>query len=75
MPGSRQPLDTRPVCELAYRRTPVVNVAPPNLPGSAPDALEEAVLLGQPVQAVVALAHGADEAAHGVGLVLACVGY
>ena len=43
---------------------------PKHLSGSAPDALEEAVLLCQPVQAVVALAHGADEAAEGVDLVV-----
>ena len=46
---------------------------PNHLPGSAPDALEEAVLLCEPVEAVVALAHGADEAAEGVDLVLAGV--
>jgi hypothetical protein len=46
---------------------------PNHLPGRAPDALEEAILLCEPVEAVVALAHGADEAAQGVGLVLAGV--
>lgn len=40
----------------------------------APDVLEEAVALGQAVEGVVALAHGADEAAEGVGLVLALDG-
>lgn len=44
-----------------------------SLPGSAPDRLEEAVLLCEPVQAVVRLAHGANEAAEGVDLVLAGV--
>jgi hypothetical protein len=39
----------------------------------APDTLEEAVLLGEPVDGVVALAHGADEAAEGVDLVVAGV--
>jgi hypothetical protein len=39
----------------------------------APDALKEAVLLGKPVNGVVALAHGADEAAKGVCLVIAGV--
>ena len=43
---------------------------PNPLPRPAPDALEEAVLLCEPVEAVVALAHGADEAAHGVDLVV-----
>jgi hypothetical protein len=46
---------------------------PIRLSGSAPDALEEAILLCEPVQAVVALAHGADEAAEGVHLVVASV--
>ena len=44
-----------------------------HLPGRAPNRLEEAVLLCEPVEAVVALAHGADEAAEGVHLVLAGV--
>lgn len=51
--------------ELPHQRNPS------HLPGSAPDTLEEAILLGQAVEAVVALAHGANEAAQGVGLVLA----
>ena len=38
-----------------------------------PDVLEEAVPLGEAVHAVVALAHGADEAAKSVDLVLASV--
>jgi hypothetical protein len=46
---------------------------PKHLPRRAPDVLEEAVLLCEPVQAVVALAHGADETADGVGLGLAGV--
>ena len=46
---------------------------PNALPGSAPDALEEAILLCEPVQAVVALAHGAYEAAEGIDLVVAGV--
>ena len=44
--------------------------SPKYLPGRAPDALEEAVLLCEPVQAVVRLAHGAYEAAEGVDLVV-----
>ena len=43
------------------------------LPRRAPDALEEAVSLGKPVHGVVRLAHGAHEAAEGIGLVLAGV--
>lgn len=43
------------------------------LPGAAPDTLEEAILLCEPVEAIVALAHGADEAAQGVNLVVASV--
>lgn len=46
---------------------------PRHLPRRAPDALEETILLCEPVEAVVALAHGADEAAKGVDLVLAGV--
>lgn len=42
-----------------------------NLSLSAPDALDEAVTLGQSVQGVIGLAHGADEAAEGVDVVLA----
>lgn len=45
-----------------------------NLPLGAPDALEEAVPLGEPVQRIVALAHGADEAGQGVDDVLALDG-
>jgi hypothetical protein len=37
---------------------------------AAPDALEETVALGQAVDGVVALAHGTDEAAEGVDVVL-----
>lgn len=43
------------------------------LPAGAPDTLQETVALCEPVQGVVALAHGADEAAEGIGLVLAGV--
>lgn len=43
------------------------------LPRRAPDALEEAVPLGEPVHRVVRLAHGAHEAAEGICLVLARV--
>lgn len=50
-----------------------ISINPNPLPGSAPDRLEEAVLLCEPVEAVVALAHGADEAAEGVDLVVAGV--
>lgn len=43
------------------------------LSAGAPDVLEVAVTLGEAVDAVVGLAHGADEAAEGVGLGLAGV--
>jgi hypothetical protein len=43
------------------------------LPGRAPDALDEAILLCEPVQAVVGLAHCAHETAERVGLVIAGV--
>jgi hypothetical protein len=45
----------------------------PLVSARVPDVLEEAVALGEAVHAVVALAHGADEAAEGVDLVLASV--
>lgn len=38
---------------------------------SAPDALDEAVTLGQAVQGIVGLAHGTDETAESVDVVLA----
>ena len=44
-----------------------------HLSGRAPDRLEEAVLLCEPVEAVVRLAHGADKARDGVDLVVARV--
>lgn len=44
-----------------------------HLPRRRPDGLEEAVTLCEPVDAVVGLAHGADEAREGVNLVLAGV--
>lgn len=43
----------------------------PHLSLSAPDILEETVALGQTVHSVVGLAHGADEAAEGIDVVLA----
>jgi hypothetical protein len=43
---------------------------PKHLSGRTPDALEEAILLCEPVEAVVGLAHGADEATEGVDLVV-----
>ena len=45
-----------------------------NLPLGAPDVLEEAVALGEAVQGIVALAHGADETGQGVDDVLALDG-
>ena len=44
-----------------------------HLPRTTPDVLEETVALRKAVHAVVGLAHGAHEAAEGVGLVLAGV--
>jgi hypothetical protein len=58
------------VCDIPH-------TCPPNqlshLPAAAPDALQEAILLGQSVHRVVALAHGAHEAGEGICLVLAGV--
>ena len=45
-------------------------IIPTHLSGRAPDGLEEAVLLCEPVKAVVGLAHGANEAGDGVDLVV-----
>lgn len=42
-----------------------------NLSLGRPDVLDEAVALGQAVQGIVGLTHGADEAAQGVDVVLA----
>lgn len=42
---------------------------PNRLSRRAPDTLEEAILLCEPVQRVIGLAHGANEAAKRVGLV------
>lgn len=42
-----------------------------NLSLGAPDALQQTVSLRQSVQGVIALAHGTDEAAQGVDVVLA----
>jgi hypothetical protein len=53
-------------------RIPQLHI-PNHLPASAPDGLEEAVLLCEPVEAVVGLTHGANETADGVGLVVAGV--
>jgi hypothetical protein len=43
---------------------------PVRLSLSAPDALDEAITLGQSVQGIVGLAHGTDEAAESVDVVL-----
>ena len=43
----------------------------PDLSLGAPDALEEAISLGQSVQGVIALTHRSDETAEGVDVVLA----
>jgi hypothetical protein len=57
---------------LAASVVPQLHI-PNHLPRRAPDALEEAILLCEPVEAVVALAHGAHEAGEGVDLVVAGV--
>ena len=70
IPGSSQPAPSLP------KTTPVCIPQLHNanrLPGRAPDRLEEAVLLCEPVEAVVGLAHGAYETADGVDLVVAGV--
>lgn len=54
---------------FAYLNSVSIN----HLPRRRPDALEEAVALCEPVDAVVGLAHGADEARESVDLVLAGV--
>jgi len=59
----------RPWGRIATYAVPQLRITK-HLSGSAPDALEEAVLLCKPVHAVVALAHGADETAEGVNLVV-----
>jgi hypothetical protein len=62
------------LCRFQVVRTAVPQLhIPIRLSGSAPDALEVAIFLCEPVQAVVALAHGADEAAEGVDLGIASV--
>jgi hypothetical protein len=63
------------VCALERQfrfRIPQLHL-PTHLPGRAPDRLEEAVLLCEPVEGVVGLAHGANETAESVDLVLAGV--
>jgi hypothetical protein len=55
------------------RTTQLLPISENPLPGRAPDALEEAILLCEPVQAVVGLAHCAHETAERVGLVIAGV--
>lgn len=73
----RTTCDRRQSFDLQYTR--IVRQFSPTQPkatrlsASAPDTLEETVLLGKAVQGVVALAHSPHEAAEGVGLVLASV--
>lgn len=50
---------------------PVPSTPELSLPLGRPDALHETVALGQAVESVVSLAHGANEAAEGVDVVLA----
>jgi hypothetical protein len=72
IPGIISPSRPEPSYSLAVFAIPQLHF-PNRLSGSAPDALEETILLCEPVEAVVALAHGADEAAEGVDLVVARV--
>jgi hypothetical protein len=67
----RQSASVRARCRIAMR-IPQLHI-PNRLPARAPDGLEEAVLLCEPVEAVVGLAHGANETADGVSLVVAGV--
>lgn len=50
---------------------PVSSPSAHNLSGSAPHVLQETIFLCKSVHRIVALAHGTDEAAKGVDLVLA----
>jgi hypothetical protein len=65
---------------MFFRRRRVVNASSNHLSSifcfsldalAAPDVLEETVTLGEAVYGVVALAHGTDETAEGVDVVLA----
>jgi len=55
------------------RTTQLLTISENPLPGRAPDALEEAIFLCKPVQAVVGFAHCAHETAESIALVLASV--
>lgn len=66
IPTFNQPLPS-PLC-VAVFHTSTHN--PNRLARRAPDRLEEAVLLCEPVEAVVGLAHGTNKAADGVDLVV-----
>jgi hypothetical protein len=59
----------------AYLHVPMcfsrLSVPNSDLSLAAPDVLDEAIALGQAVQGIVGLAHGTDEAAEGVDVVLA----
>lgn len=56
---------------LAPSMFPVSSPSAHNLSGSAPHVLQETIFLCKSVHRIVALAHGTDEAAKGVDLVLA----
>ena len=56
---------------LNAQKVPSLPLRTRRLSAGAPDVLEVAVTLGEAVDAVVGLAHGANEAAEGVGLSLA----
>lgn len=57
-----------------YLKVPPHAIPPPVIPNHltrrAPDRLEEAILLCEPVKAVVGLSHGTNEAGDGVDLVV-----
>lgn len=52
--------------------TPILNTNL-SLRAARPDVLQQTITLGEAVESVVALTHGANEAAEGVNLVLASV--
>lgn len=64
------PHTSHSIVPVLEKRSPTINSL---VSARVPDVLEEAVPLGEAVHAVVALAHGADEAAKSVDLVLASV--
>jgi hypothetical protein len=64
------PRTSHSIVPVLEKRSPTTNSL---VSARVPDVLEEAVALSEAVHAVVALTHGADEAAESVDLVLASV--